>query len=174
MDLAFSRLPHGLFGGILKHLIEDIFQNLKKRNWQLAFAESCTGGALSAAFTSVTGISSVYQGAIVSYSNQAKIDLLSVPKNQIQTYGAVSERVALSMAEGARKIFKAQCAVSTTGIAGPGGGSADKPVGTVCFAAVGPDFAQFSRQQLNGGREEIQKASVEFALEFLLKNLTKE
>jgi PncC family amidohydrolase len=113
-------------------------QHLVRRGLTLAVAESCTGGLLQARLTELPGASAVLQGGVVPYANAAKSELLGVPEALLQAHGAVSEPVALAMAQGVRRRFLASVGIATTGIAGPAGGSADKPVGTVCFAVVSP------------------------------------
>lgn len=108
----------------------------------LAFAESCTGGLLAARLVDLAGISAVFRGGVVAYSDDAKRELLGVPAAALEANGAVSEAVAEAMATGARSRFAADFALATTGIAGPGGGSERKPVGTVCFALAGPGGAR--------------------------------
>lgn len=115
-------------------LPELVLQRLHQQGRTLALAESCTGGLLAARLTDVPGSSAVLRGGVVAYANDAKTALLGVDPALLQAHGAVSEPVALAMANGARVHFAADVAVATTGIAGPGGGSAQKPVGTVCFA----------------------------------------
>ena len=100
----------------------------------ISFAESCTGGLAAASLCSVPGISSLFPGAVVTYSNRAKIEMLGVKQDTLARYGAVSAQCATEMAYGAARLFDTEYAVSITGIAGPGGGSSDKPVGTVWFA----------------------------------------
>lgn len=107
---------------------------LLQRGWMMATAESCTGGMIAAACTDLAGSSQWFERSFVSYSNEAKHDMLGVPKALIEQHGAVSEAVAQSMVLGALKHSQAQVALAVTGIAGPSGGSASKPVGTVCFA----------------------------------------
>jgi len=109
---------------------------LRARNWHVATAESCTGGLVAAAITAIAGSSDWFERGFVTYSNEAKHEMLRVPVALIAEWGAVSEAVAIAMAEGARALARAQCAVSVTGVAGPGGGSAAKPVGMVCFGWV--------------------------------------
>ena len=155
-----------------EELVAAVAQVLRARGRQtLSFAESCTGGLLSAIFASVAGVSDVYLGSIVTYSNQMKEQVLHVPPSLLRTMGAVSEAVACAMAHGVKEVAGTQWAVSITGIAGPGGGSSDKPVGSVCFAWVGPGVELVERQQFSGSRGEIQKKSARHALESLLVQL---
>ncbi len=127
----------------------------------LAFAESCTGGLASAIVTNIPGSSAWFDGGVVVYSNQAKQDLLQVSKNTLHQYGAVSEQVAAEMAEGLLKQGRASIVVSVTGIAGPDGGTPEKPVGTVCFAWTSKDHPTKTCQLLlSGNRQEIRQKSV--------------
>jgi nicotinamide-nucleotide amidase len=119
-------------------LPELVLARLRERGHTLALAESCTGGLLAARLTDVAGSSDVLRGGVVAYSNDSKQALLGVPAELLAAHGAVSEATAAAMAEGARSRFAADVAVATTGIAGPGGGSEQKPVGTVCFALASP------------------------------------
>ena len=119
-----------------------VLQRLQRQGRTLALAESCTGGLLAARLTDVPGSSAVLRGGVVAYANEAKTSLLGVEPALLQQHGAVSEAVALAMANGARTRFAADVAVATTGIAGPGGGTAQKPVGTVCFALATADSAR--------------------------------
>lgn len=120
------------------------------------------------------GVSNFFNGSVVSYSRSAKVDILGVPLPLIQTHGEVSLPVAVAMARGARQALSADWAVSVTGVAGPTGGSADKPVGFVCFAVSGPGFEQaqsrrfLSAAQGDAIRQDIQRQSAVFAFEFLL------
>jgi nicotinamide-nucleotide amidase len=142
------------------------------RGVMIATAESCTGGLAAAALTAVAGSSAVVDRGFVTYSNAAKHEMLGVPMDLIAAHGAVSEPVARAMCEGAAARSGARLAVSITGIAGPGGGSADKPVGLVHFGAA--DAAGTDHQQrLFGdvGREAVRLASVKVALEMLLARL---
>lgn len=144
---------------------------LRKHQQTLGFAESCTGGLLSTSLTSLPGVSDVFMGSVVSYANQVKMDLLSVDENSLKDHGAVSEQVALQMAQGARDKLKCSWALAITGIAGPSGGSVEKPVGTVCFAICGPNFEASTRQKFSGDRAAIQIHSVRFAIGILGKAL---
>ncbi|MCC5832700.1 MAG: CinA family protein [Chlamydiales bacterium] len=119
--------------------LELLHHRFIQNNWTLALAESCTGGGLAARFVSIPDCSLYFQGAIVAYSNRSKEKNLYVKPRTIENYGAVSEQTALEMALGALKQFESRFALSTTGVAGPSGGRAKKPVGTVCFAIVSSD-----------------------------------
>ena len=112
---------------------EKLVELLKSRGLSCATAESCTGGGIGSAITAVAGSSEVYHGGVISYSNEVKRDVLGVPQAMLESVGAVSPETAAALAAGARKLLKADIAVSVTGIAGPGGGSDEKPVGLVWF-----------------------------------------
>ena len=133
---------------------------LKSRGWSLALAESCTGGALGGAVISAPGSSEYFLGGLTAYSNTAKIELLGVPNALIETHGSVSEPVALALAEGVRKRFGAEAAIATTGIAGPGGGSDEKPVGLVYTAVVTPAGTRCYRDSSPGTRDMVVKRTV--------------
>jgi len=140
------------------------------RNWTLALAESCTGGKLSATLVQNPGASNYFLGSIVAYSNAAKETLLSVSHQTLQVYGAVSKEAAEQMAKGALSRFQSDFSLSTTGIAGPDGGSTQKPVGTVCFAIVQKEGGVHSWKEIfSGSREEIIKKSSSHALQELFK-----
>ena len=140
---------------------------LEKRGWRLAVAESCTGGWIAKAATDVAGSSQWFDGGIVAYSNAAKIGMLGVPKNVLAAHGAVSEETVCAMAEGARTRFAADIAVAVSGIAGPGGGTADKPVGTVHFAWAEAGGVTAARRIFAGNRETVRRLTVALALERL-------
>ena len=142
-----------------------------KRQWMLATAESCTGGMIAAACTDLPGSSAWFERGFVTYSNEAKSDMLGVPAELIATHGAVSEPVAHAMAAGALAHSKARLAVSVTGVAGPTGGSAAKPVGTVWFGWCTPAGIFTERQRFNGDRAAVRRASVVHALGGLLQRL---
>lgn len=136
-------------------------RQLKQLNCTVACAESCTGGNIAHLITSVPGASSYFVGGIVSYANDVKINVLGVSKTDLEKFGAVSEQVALQMAQGARKITGAAYAVSTTGVAGPDGGTLQKPVGTVWIAVAGPNGTKAQKFLFSHTRERnIGKASV--------------
>lgn len=134
----------------------------------VATAESCTGGSISRRITSIEGSSDYFVGGIVSYSNQIKHRLLGVPENILENPGAVSEPVARAMAEGACRELGAAYSVSTTGIAGPGGGTVRKPVGLVFIGQSGPAGTIVERHEFPGSRLDVIEAATQRALEMLL------
>ena len=145
---------------------------LKRKKLKLALAESCTGGMLSSAITSVSGASKVFSMGLVTYSNQAKMGILKVPKKIIQKHGAVSIQCCLSMVNNLSKISKSKMCVSITGIAGPKGGTKQKPVGLVYIGVKNGKKIVVSKNQFkNKGRNAIQKATVKKALSLILKQL---
>ena len=141
------------------------------RGTMIATAESCTGGLVAGAITSIAGSSGWFERGFVTYSDLAKEQQLGVASSTIERFGAVSEETAKAMAQGAVRGSAAQWAVAITGIAGPDGGSPDKPVGTVWFAWAGPDHLQALRRQLDGNRAAVRQASVRVALEGLIDRL---
>lgn len=144
-------------------------QLLLARNESLTLAESCTGGGLACAVTEIAGSSAWFERGFVTYSNAAKSELLGVPEITIERHGAVSEATARAMAEGALAHSSAHWAVAITGIAGPAGGSADKPVGTVCFAWAGRDLGcQAQTRCFSGDRSAVRAQSVAYALRGLI------
>ena len=154
-----------------KELIKLIYL-LRKKRLKLAIAESCTGGMLSSAVTSVSGASKVFTMGLVTYSNQAKMSILKVPKKIIQKHGAVSIQCCLSMVNNLSKISKGKVCVSITGIAGPSGGTKQKPVGLVYIGVKNGKKVIVSKSQFkNKGRSSIQKAAVKKSLELLLKTI---
>jgi len=154
-------------------LLQDFIRSLRDQKLTVSFAESCTGGRLSSFLTEQAGISDIFLGSVVSYSNEAKIDLLGIRRDTLMQEGAVSEAIAQQMAHGVRKQLKSDWSVAITGVAGPTGGTPAKPVGTVCFAVAGPGFESSCLKQFRGERNQIQNQSVNFALEFLMGSLAK-
>jgi len=131
----------------------------------LAVAESCTGGLLGGAITSIPGSSLYFSGGVVAYGNSAKISLLGVPPDLIAARGSVSREVALAMAEGVLSLFQADLAIAVTGVAGPGGGSRGKPVGTVWLAVVALGGVRYAhRFRFPGGREAVRRETVRASL----------
>ena len=131
----------------------------------VAVAESCTGGLLGGAITSIPGSSLYFSGGVVAYGNSAKMSLLGVPPDMLAAGGAVSREVALAMAEGVLSLFRAGLAIAVTGVAGPGGGSRGKPVGTVWVAIVAPGGVRYAhRFRFSGDREAVRRETVKASL----------
>jgi nicotinamide-nucleotide amidase len=149
-------------------LAERLGGALLARRQRVATAESCTGGLVAGAITAVAGSSAWFERGFVTYTNEAKTELLGVPAATLATFGAVSVQTAEVMALGALAASRAQWALAVTGVAGPGGGSPEKPVGTVCFAWSGPFGARSERRQLGGDRAAVREESVRIALAGLL------
>lgn len=145
-----------------------LIERLTAAKRTLAVAESCTGGMLGARITSVEGSSACFAGGVISYSNQLKQDLLGVSPRLIEEFGAVSEQVAGAMAEGVCRVACSDCGVGITGIAGPGGGSAGKPVGLVYIGLAGGGHTVVKKFVFNGTRSEVREAAVEAALKMLM------
>ena len=149
--------------------IERLADLMQAHNYVLATAESCTGGGISQEVTGISGSSAWFDRGFVTYSNEAKQEMLSVPLDVLERFGAVSEECARAMVEGALAHSHADVAVSVTGIAGPGGGSEEKPVGTVCFGwAVRNKAARSTRLVFEGDRHDIRKQTILMALQGLL------
>ena len=148
-----------------------LFHRLNKLKTTLATAESCTGGLIAHRITNVPGVSAWYVGGAVAYSDKLKASLLGVEDDVLAAHGAVSEPVARQMAEGARTRLGAGVAVAVTGIAGPGGGTAEKPVGLVYLAVSGASGTVVSREVFEGNREQIKAKTAEKALKMVLEYL---
>lgn len=150
-------------------LWQPLAEEMLWRGWKLAAAESCTGGLIAAGCTSLAGSSNWFDRGFVTYSNEAKQELLGVDKAALDAYGAVSKAVAQAMATGAIARSKAQVSVAVTGVAGPGGGSTDKPVGTVWFAFCLPGRPPMTElRNLDGDRAAVRAATVRHARDRLL------
>jgi nicotinamide-nucleotide amidase len=149
-------------------LVAALAERLQQKGWQMATAESCTGGAIAAACTDVAGSSVWFERGFVTYSNVAKTELLGVDAGLIARHGAVSEPVALAMARGAVTHSRAQAALAVTGVAGPGGGSAEKPVGTVWFGWATPAGVVTEMRHFDGDRAAVRHAAARHALARLL------
>jgi len=174
LDLAVSKLVTALGpdlvstdGRVLEAVVGDL---LRARGWWVAFAESCTGGLATSRMTDIPGSSDYVERSIVAYSNRAKVELLDVPESLIAEHGAVSEPVAAAMAAGIRKRTGVNIGVGITGIAGPGGGSEQKPVGTVCIAVDGID-SKVRTFKFPGGREMVKAMSANWAIDMLRRYL---
>jgi nicotinamide-nucleotide amidase len=144
---------------------------LVERGLRIAVAESCTGGLITSRLTDVPGSSRYVDRSVVTYSNEAKTALLDVPAALIAEHGAVSEPVALAMANGIRSSAAVDVAIGVTGIAGPTGGSAEKPVGTVCIAAVVPDGTRVRTARFLGDREQIKYQASQAGLDMVRRML---
>lgn len=153
-------------------LEEKIVKELQKRHYTITTAESCTGGLLAGRILNVSGASEVYNEGHITYSNEAKERLLGVAHATLEQYGAVSEQTAGEMAEGAARAAKAQVGLSTTGIAGPGGGTLEKPVGLVYVGCCINGDIIVQECRFSGNREENRNAAVEAALQLLWKRLS--
>ena len=149
----------------LESVLAHISSQLLARGWMLATAESCTGGLIAAACTDLAGSSQWFERGFVTYSNDAKTELLGVPAALIEAHGAVSEPVARAMAAGAVAHSHAQVAVAVTGVAGPSGGSADKPVGTVWFGWSASGVVTTEMRRFAGDRAAVRRATVAHALQ---------
>jgi nicotinamide-nucleotide amidase len=143
--------------------------HLVRRGWRLCCAESCTGGGIAAALTDVAGSSAWFDRGFVTYSNQAKQEMLGVALDTLEQFGAVSRETAIEMARGALMYSDAQLSVAVTGIAGPDGGTAEKPVGTVWIAWASEEGESAVREQFAGSRAEVRAATVDAALLGLLQ-----
>jgi nicotinamide-nucleotide amidase len=151
---------------------------LLERGWKIALAESCTGGLVGAILTDLAGSSDWFERGYITYSNTAKSQCLDVPMEMIESFGAVSEQVARAMAEGARRNANVNIAISITGIAGPTGGSPEKPVGTVCFGwAINKNIQSNEvettviTKQFSGDRQTVREQACDYALSTLLELL---
>ena len=150
---------------------EKLVKFLTEKKMTCATAESCTGGGVGYAITAVSGSSAVFWGGIISYDNSVKHRVLGVPEEVLETKGAVSSECAAAMAGGARRHLKTDLAVSITGIAGPGGGSEEKPVGLVWFGLASKAGTITEKKVFSGDRDTIRSASIEHALQLLLSCL---
>ena len=161
-----------MFPDDIEKLARRVVEAAAARGMMVAAAESCTGGLVCGALTGIAGSSTVVERGFVTYSNAAKADLLDVPAGLIDRHGAVSEPVARAMADGVLARAPVQVSVAVTGIAGPGGGSTDKPVGLVHFAAAGPDGLIHAERRFGDiGRAAVRQAAVRVALELLLDRI---
>ncbi len=157
----------------IDELKQKLFELLSQKALTLSTAESCTGGMIGATLTSIPGISDHYGYGFVTYSNEAKQKLLGVKADTLQKYGAVSAQTAIEMAEGALLVSGADVAVSVTGIAGPGGGTAEKPVGLVYVGFATKDKRLFKKLNLSGDRDTVRLLTVMNVLELIIKQLEK-
>jgi len=155
----------------MDELAQRVGERLKASRHMLVTAESCTGGWVAQALTAVAGSSDWFERGFVTYSNDSKQDLLGVKQSTLEKHGAVSEETAREMAQGALSRSKGTISLAVTGIAGPAGGSREKPVGMVCFAWAGPKGLSAETRHFSGDRESVRRQSVIHALEGVLKKL---
>lgn len=165
------RLGKFIYGVDKTTLEAAVVQLLRERGRTVACAESCTGGGLGARLTSVPGSSAAFQGGVISYSNEAKTALLGVPRDLLETHGAVSAPVAEAMARGARERLGADYALSITGVAGPDGGTSEKPVGLVYIGVATPERVFATENHFIGIREDVRRRSTQVALQLLREQL---
>jgi len=151
--------------------IEQVIKKLALKNQTISFAESCTGGRIAAAFTSVSGASSILDGSVVAYSNDIKHTWLNVDNDILKKYGAVSSQCVVQMLEGIKNLSGADYALAVSGIAGPNGGTEEKPVGTVYIGLQTPFMQEVFQCFFHGKREHIQEQSVAFAIEKIVEVL---
>ena len=152
-------------------LVQLIAEHLIARGETLAVAESCTGGLVGGALTTLPGSSAWFRGGIIAYSNDLKENLLQVPSEVLATHGAVSGETARAMATGARQACGSDWVLAVTGIAGPGGGTDEKPVGLVWMALAGPDGIDICSHQFNGSRDDIRRAATHTLLHHFANHL---
>lgn len=153
-------------------MVEEIIGTLlKQRGWKISIAESCTGGLVAHRITNVSGSSDYFDSGVITYSNEAKIELLKVPHEIIKTHGAVSGQTAVAMAEGIRRLRGTDIGVGITGIAGPAGGTAAKPVGLVYIALSASGCVECEEFRFTGERVEIKLQASEAALDMIRRFL---
>jgi nicotinamide-nucleotide amidase len=166
--------PRALFAEDEQPVEALVLEEARARGWWIATAESCTGGLVSARLTNVPGSSEVFRGGVVAYDDEVKIDALGVPRDVLERHGAVSPETADAMARGALEDFRADVAVSVTGVAGPGGGSPEKPVGLVYLHAVTPGASHGVELRLPGNRDAVRRRAAVSALHLLRRLLTQD
>jgi len=166
-----AELGDHVFATDERPLAEIVLDLLREREWTGATAESCTGGMVAAALTDIAGSSEAFAGGVVAYSNRLKQDLLDVPTDVLDRHGAVSAETAAAMAAGARSRLGADAAVAVTGIAGPGGGTEEKPVGLVYLHVSSPAGEDVRRMDIPGSREAVRGRAATAALQLLRAHL---
>lgn len=152
--------------------VQVLGDSLRAKGWSVSCAESCTGGGVAFAFTSVSGSSDWFNQSWITYSNDAKKRTLGVSEQTLQEFGAVSKQTVKEMAEGVRRNSGAQLVVTVSGIAGPGGGSEEKPVGTVWFGFMCGAMSEQIKQVFSGDRDEVRQHAIAFAMTHLVKMLS--
>ncbi len=174
ISILYSLIPEYIFGEDEQNLETIVGKLLKDQHLTLATAESCTGGNIAHLITSIAGSSAYFSGSVVSYANDVKINLLGVHTSTIETFGAVSRETVIEMAQGVKSLLKTDCAIAVSGIAGPDGGTAEKPVGTIWIAVITPDSGVETKKFLFGeNRERNIRRSTLAALDMLRRSLIK-
>jgi nicotinamide-nucleotide amidase len=172
--LLRQRVGNKVYGEGDTDLAALVLEQARSRGMRIAVAESCTGGLVGARLTEVPGSSEVFVGGVIAYDNAVKLELLEVPEALLAEHGAVSEPVARAMAEGAARRFAVPAAISVTGVAGPGGGSPEKPVGTVWMACSIGGTVDTRRSMFPGSRAEIRARAAQAVLLLLYRRLSTE
>lgn len=171
ISVAFAARLFGYNPAMCSEILQRVTRlsaELLRKQQKVCAAESCTGGLIAKTFTDLAGSSDWFERGFVTYSNAAKSEMLGVPASVIEDYGAVSEAVANAMASGALRHSDADFAVAVTGVAGPGGGSDEKPVGTVWIAAASAEQLVSKRHQFDGDRQAVREATLQAALTALI------
>ena len=153
-------------------MLKELSEKLLSKHWHIATAESCTGGGLAQLLTSIPGSSDWFERGFVTYSNESKSEMLGVKTDTLEKYGAVSEEVAREMAEGALKYSHADVSIAITGVAGPDGGSVEKPVGTVWFAWCVSGKTCSECKHFTGDRAHVREQAVEFAVDAITTSVS--
>ena len=148
---------------------KELVDKLIEKNLKITSAESCTGGLFAASITSISGSSGCFEGSFVTYSNEIKNKIIDVKKETLSNFGAVSKECVIEMAENSRKIMNADISIAISGIAGPEGGSEDKPVGLVWICLYADNYTKAYKNIFSGDRDKIREASVIFALDLVLE-----
>jgi nicotinamide-nucleotide amidase len=170
-EAMYGIIPELIYGEGEETLEQVVGRMLKERGATLALAESCTGGQLSHLITSVPGSSAYYIGGVVSYANAVKMEELGIPSDMLELNGAVSQPVAERMAFGVRQALRSDWSLATTGIAGPDGGTPEKPVGTVWIAVAGPEGVVSRKGNFPGARDLVIERASRYALNLLRKRM---
>ena len=171
IEMLKSRIGQYIYYVGNKNIEEIVIEKLKEKNLTVSSSESCTGGMFGETITKYPGSSEIFQTSLVTYSNESKANILGVSKKTLDSYGAVSEETAGEMAIGTNTVSKSPICVSVTGIAGPGGGSSDKPVGTVCFGIYHRGRLNTYKKLFKGDRNSIRKQSVLWMFRYIYEVL---
>ena len=168
LNIIKVRAGDAIYGYDGATVVESVLEGLKKRGWKLATAESCTGGMIASALVDISGSSEVFEAGYVTYANRAKINMIGVQPQTLERFGAVSEQTACEMAEGARRAAEVDIAVAVTGIAGPGGGTPEKPVGLVYIAVATKKKTICREFHFPGNRSKVRTLTMKNALKMVL------